>query len=177
MRWLGSAVLGAGVALFSCAALTAAVSETVGWNLKFNSSPSLPRGWYVRSNQPIARGGLVWFRLPPVMADYVASVPGMAAWYADPENGLLKPVAAVAGDTICRDGLAFSINGHVVGTALPFGPSGRPLPVWSGCRRLAVGEIAVFSDRIPDSDDSRYYGAIAATAAVAYRPWLVEASR
>lgn len=177
MRWLGTAVLGTGVALFSAAAVTAAVSATVGWHLKFNSSPSLPRGWYLRSFVPIARGSLVWFRLPAVMDDYVASVPGMAAWYADPENGLLKPVVAVAGDTICRDGLAFSVDGRVLGTALRFGPSGRPLPVWSGCRLLAAGEIAVFSDRIPDSDDSRYYGAIAAGAAVPYRPWLVEPSR
>lgn len=177
MRWLGTAVLGAGVALFSCAAVTAAVSKTVGFDMKFNPSPSLPRGWYLRSSEPIERGSLVWFRLPAVMDEYVASLPGMTAWYGEPENGLLKPVAAIAGDTICRDGLAFSINGRVVGTALQSGPSGWPLPVWSGCRLLAVSEIAVFSDRIPDSNDSRYYGAIAASAAVAYRPWLVEASR
>ena len=36
----------------------------------------------------------------------------------------------------------------------------RTLPVWRGCRALRRGEFFVFSNRIPNSFDSRYYGPV-----------------
>ena len=39
-------------------------------------------------------------------------------------------------------------------------PSGKLLPQWRGCRALLKGEFFVFSNRIPNSFDSRYYGPV-----------------
>lgn len=157
-------VVAGGVAIYS---------KAVGFGMVFNPSPSLARGFYIRTDEPVGIGSLVAFRLPEVMRDYMASVPGALAVYDQPGNGLLKPVAAVAGDVICRYGLLFSINGEVVAQALRAGPFGW-LPSWQGCHVLGVGEIAVLSTRIADSDDSRYYSAIKLNYVVAYKPFLVE---
>jgi type IV secretory pathway protease TraF len=142
---------------------------------KVNGTPSLPRGLYVRTFEPIRRGAIVWFPLPAAMRSYVAAFPGAAAWFETPANGLLKPVVGLGGDIICRgaDGV-FSLNGRALGR-VPAGPDGRTLPAWQGCRRLAEGELAVFSDRIPDSLDSRLYGPVAAAYARVYRPLWTEA--
>jgi len=54
------------------------------------------------------------------------------------------------------------------------GPSGHPLPAWHGCQVLAEDEIAVFSNRIPDSIDSRLFGAVPiAEVTGTYRPLWV----
>ena len=42
----------------------------------------------------------------------------------------------------------------------------RPLPRWRACRRLGEGEFFVFSNRIPNSFDSRYYGPVRREAIV-----------
>lgn len=143
--------------------------------LKINGTRSLPRGLYVRSFEPIRRGAIVWFPLPAAMRSYVASFPAAAAWFDRPANGLLKPVVGLAGDVICRDDDGvFSLNGHALGRAPAAGPGGA-LPAWQGCRRLAQGELAVFSERIPDSLDSRLYGPVKAADARVYRRLWTEA--
>jgi type IV secretory pathway protease TraF len=72
---------------------------------------------------------------------------------------LIKPVAAAAGDTVCRHGSLVTINGRIAAHARTLDALGRPLPVWSGCFRLAVDQIFVLSAD-PDSFDSRYMGPI-----------------
>ncbi|QNT71505.1 S26 family signal peptidase (plasmid) [Defluviicoccus vanus] len=49
------------------------------------------------------------------------------------------------------------------------------MPSWQGCRRLVEGELAVFADRLPDSLDSRFYGAVEAAQARVYRPLWTQA--
>lgn len=143
---------------------------------KVNGTRSLPRGIYVRTFEPIRRGAIVWFPLPAAMRSYVAAFPGAAAWFERPSNGLLKPVVGLDGDVICggEDGV-FSLNGRALGRVPAARPDGRALPIWQGCRHLAQGELAVFSDRIPDSLDSRFYGPVAAADAHVYRPLWTEA--
>jgi type IV secretory pathway protease TraF len=142
---------------------------------KVNGTRSLPRGIYVRTFEPIRRGAIVWFPLPAAMRSYVAAFPGAAAWFETPANGLLKPVVGLAGDVICRgDDGVFSLNDQTLGRAPAARPDGGALPAWQGCRRLGPNELAVFSDRIPDSLDSRLYGPIAAAGAHVYRPLWTE---
>jgi type IV secretory pathway protease TraF len=102
---------------------------------KINATRSLPRGLYVRTFEPIRRGAIVWFPLPAALRSYVATFPGAAAWFEKPSNGLLKPVAGMGGDVICRgeDGV-FSLNGEALGRVPATGPEGRGLPAWQGCR-------------------------------------------
>jgi len=138
-----------------------------------NVSASLPEGWYVRVSGPLQTGSLVTFMLPRSMAPYAASVPAMQSFFRD--HPLLKPVVGLAGDTICRDHQdVFSVNGTPLAVAMRAGPSGHPLPAWHGCHVLAEDEIAVFSNRIPDSIDSRLFGAVPiAEVTGTYRPLWV----
>lgn len=145
-------------------------------NLRLNPSQSMPRGLYIIDRTaPITRGSTIFMTLPPVMRDYVSTFPGALQMYDKAENGFLKPVVGVAGDVICRTANdAFIVNGVSLGMALRFGPSGAALPVWRGCHTLASDELAVFSDHIADSTDSRYFGAIKSNTAIVARPFLVE---
>jgi type IV secretory pathway protease TraF len=65
---------------------------------------------------------------------------------------LIKPVAAGAGDTVCRDGPRVTINGRNVAHASTLDAVGRPLPAWFGCFRLAADDVFVLSAD-PDSFD------------------------
>jgi type IV secretory pathway protease TraF len=70
---------------------------------------------------------------------------------------LIKPIAAGAGDLVCRHGAIVTINGRTAALAKAVDARGRALPRWQGCRRLATLQIFVLS---PDADsfDSRYFG-------------------
>ena len=72
----------------------------------------------------------------------------------------MKSVAAVSGDQVCTDDGRLVINGQVRGPILKQDRRGAALPRWTGCRRLRDGEVFVFSDRIPNSFDSRYFGPV-----------------
>ncbi len=72
---------------------------------------------------------------------------------------LLKPLAARAGDTVCRENLAVTVNGQLAALARPHTSDDRALPVWSGCRHLASNQIFLLSSH-PDSFDSRYFGPV-----------------
>ena len=69
----------------------------------------------------------------------------------------MKPVAAVAGDRVCRFANRVFIRGRLVAIASPADGAGRAMPVWYGCRTLQAGEIFVLAD-YPASFDSRYLG-------------------
>lgn len=72
---------------------------------------------------------------------------------------LLKPVAALAGQSVCRIGAHVSIDGKAVGDAKPVDHRGRKLPVWQGCQRLGPGQVFVMNAAVPTSLDGRYFGA------------------
>ena len=50
---------------------------------------------------------------------------------------LLKHIAALPGQTVCRTGDTISIDGTAMGEALDRDHRGRSLPVWQGCRVIA----------------------------------------
>jgi type IV secretory pathway protease TraF len=89
---------------------------------------------------------------------------------------LIKPVAAAAGDTVCRHGALVAINGRVVARASTLDAARRSLPTWSGCFRLAADQIFVLSAD-PDSFDSRYLGPIdrAHIVGIAQPAWVRQA--
>jgi len=121
----------------------------------WNGTPSEPEGLYVRTGATPAPGQIIAFRTPAGAfpyadgrMDYLRRIP------------ILKAVAAGQGDRVCtRDGV-LSINGAPRGAILARDARGARLPVWRGCRVLTRGEFFVFSDRIPNSFDSRYYGPV-----------------
>lgn len=70
---------------------------------------------------------------------------------------LLKRVAAVRGDRVCRIGRDISINANVVAAAALVTPDREPLPDWQGCAVLGDGEVFLLGDA-QDSFDGRYFG-------------------
>ena len=125
--------------------------------LVINTSPSVAPGIYLRSSEQPAVGKLVDFRIPPPARDYVRGRTGNCGedWY------ILKPIAAGPGDRVDTTGEWIVINERRIAPMPPqMDASGRALPVWRESRILAADEFFVFSDRIPNSFDSRCYGPI-----------------
>jgi type IV secretory pathway protease TraF len=60
---------------------------------------------------------------------------------------------------VCAEGETISIDGSDVAARIERDLDGRTLPTWSGCRRLAVGELFLLGDTV-DSFDGRYWGPV-----------------
>jgi type IV secretory pathway protease TraF len=129
-------------------AILSLIAVTLCW-IRINISPSLPYGFYLVqwSQRPILRGSIV-----------VVSVPGWGlSWLP-----LLKPVAAVAGDVVCRIGSRLTNRGHWYGD-IHDEFHGHPLPsALQDHTCLTVGPDQVFlASEAPRSLDSRYFGPVA----------------
>ncbi|UYY57023.1 S26 family signal peptidase [Sphingomonas sp. S2-65] len=121
--------------------------------LVWNASASAPIGLY-----------WVWPGDAPALGDMaVAWAP--ARWralagrrhYLPANVPLVKRVVAVQDDFVCASGPQVLVEGRLVATRLARDPSGRELPWWQGCRRLAPGEYLLLMDA-PGSFDGRYFG-------------------
>ncbi len=148
------AVLVAGTAA-AAALLSAAapLSRVLVWNL----TASVPTGLYsIGDAAGLRTGERVALDPPPRLREYLAARGYLAAGVP-----LLKEVAALPADTVCRGGLAITINGIPAGSALPRDRRGRALPAWHGCRTIAAHELFVMNLRAPDSFDGRYFGPLA----------------
>lgn len=122
--------------------------------LIWNTSNSVPRGLYWATNEASSRGDIAVVRLPFHLRKQ-----------ADERNylpislPLLKPVAALHGDKICRISKTVFINGKATAVALERDQKGRSLPTWRGCFQLSFHEIFLLSDH-QNSFDGRYFGTI-----------------
>jgi conjugative transfer signal peptidase TraF len=131
-----------------------------------NRTSSEPPGFYARAmDAPIQPGSLVAFAAPPAAYPYADQ--HMRYLRSTP---IIKAVAAVAGDRVCTVGGALVINGVKRAPVLEHDTQGFALPHWMACRRLEPGELFVFSDRVPTSFDSRYFGPVRAAVVQPYRP-------
>lgn len=143
--------------------------------LVWNASTSLPIGLYrVRAADRIDVGDIV---LAPPPDALVRSFDSRG--YLPAGRPLLKRVAAVPGNTVCRSGLQITIDGAAAGRAREHDWVGRPLPAWQGCRMLADGETFLMNRDVPDSLDGRYFGAVP-TRSIFGRAeplWTLEAPR
>lgn len=141
--------------LMACAAVPLATSAL--WNpptlLLWNASASAPIGLYrVHAGDPVRRGDMVVAWTPEPARSLAAR-----RRYLPANVPLVKGVAASAGDRICAAGRRVSINGVRIAIRQKADAAGRPLPWWSGCRRLDRGEYLLLMDRA-DSFDGRYFG-------------------
>ncbi len=134
------------------------VALTVFWRpeplLVWNASASAPIGLYaVQSPGTLTISELVVARPPEPLAAFLAN-----GRYLPMGVPLIKHVAALPGVAVCRHGLAVSIDGAVQADARERDHAGRLLPVWSGCRLVASGEVFLLNADEPESLDGRYFG-------------------
>jgi len=152
LRRLAIAIASAGIAAF----------QICGWlGIRFNLSPSLPIGIYLRTNAPAK---LIEF----CPAEPFASL-AIQRGYRDegvcPDGAmpLLKPIVAVAGDSVDLSDLGIAVNGLLLRNSTPLrvDTKGRPLPAWrKGHYVIAAGTVWVTSSYNPRSFDSRYFGPV-----------------
>ncbi len=122
--------------------------------LIWNASASVPIGLYsMHRASALHLAELVAVKPPEPLASFLAD-----RHYLPEHVPLLKHIAALPGQRVCRIGDTISIGGHVVGTAMERDSRRRVLPRWSGCRTIEAGQVFLFNEGVPDSLDGRYFG-------------------
>jgi conjugative transfer signal peptidase TraF len=122
----------------------------------WNASGSVPIGLYrLHPNGRLAVTQLVAVQSPKPLATFLAD-----RRYLPRGIPLLKRVLALPGQTVCRDQLVVTVDRIEMGAARVHDSRGRPLPVWQGCRVIAVGEIFLMNWQSADSLDGRYFGVL-----------------
>ena len=122
--------------------------------LVWNASASVPVGLYrVTSTRSLGVGDLVVVRPPPALAGWLDR-----GGYLPRGVPLLKPVAALAGHGVCREGVRIVIDGTHVADARVKDRRGRLLPKWRGCLTLADDQVFLLNPHRSDSLDGRYFG-------------------
>ena len=135
-------------------AIAASAADVWPMRVLYNASASVPLGWYaVSAPEAIGPGDLVIVRTPtavePLMVERGLIGRGVP---------LVKRVGAVPGSTVCRNDVRVTIEGTPAAVARAADIFGRPLPRWTGCRRLGSGDVFLLNSGSPGSFDGRYFG-------------------
>ena len=138
------------VAAATLATLAMPVSRFAIWN----RTASVPTGLYlIRGAASLHVGERVAIDPPPDLRRLLAE-----RHYLPDGIPLLKRIAAVRGQRVCRFAHSVTIDGEFVGVARARDRLGRPLPTWFGCHKLRSGELFLMNPAAPDSVDGRYFG-------------------
>ncbi len=144
-RLLACTAAGLGAVAFSLLPVTP--------RLVWNRTESMPTGLYFVSRADrLIRGDVVAYQPGP----------GEAAWlesrqYTGKGWLLIKQVAALDGDEVCREQESVFVNKVLVARAQKSDSAGRDLPAWQGCSILKNGDAFFLSDHAR-SIDGRYFG-------------------
>jgi conjugative transfer signal peptidase TraF len=141
--------------------------------LIWNASASVPIGLYaVHPAGTLRTGELLVVTPPEPLATFLD-----ARHYLPTGLPLLKHVAALPGQTVCRTDDTIRIDGIAVGAALNRDHLGRSLPVWHGCRVILAGEVFLMNRQSVASLDGRYFGPLPTTTIVGRADpiWIKEA--
>lgn len=145
-----TALFAGSIAFAALATLVVPVTHHLVWN----ASPSIPTGLYaIRGKASLHVGERVAIE-PPAELRRLLRERG----YLPDRVPLLKRVAAVSGQRVCRFAHGVTIDGALVGVARARDRAGRALPAWFGCRTLRTGELFFMNPAAPDSFDGRYFG-------------------
>ena len=134
--------------------LTLPALATMPTKLVWNASASVPIGLYaVRPINRLAIPDLVVAMPPGNLARFLVE-----RRYLGRGVPLIKHVAALPGQTVCRNGDTITVDGNLIATARERDRLGRALPVWRGCRTLGNDAVFLLNSGVPDSMDGRYFG-------------------
>lgn len=124
--------------------------------LIWNASASTPIGLYAIDSDALPEvTDLVAVDAPEPLATFLAD-----GGYLPRGVPLMKRVAGIAGQRVCRTGRTITIDSIAMAEALDRDRLGRALPNWQGCRIIAVGEIFLMNWQVRDSLDGRYFGPV-----------------
>lgn len=103
--------------------------------LIWNASASTPVGLYsIDRSSRLEVTDLVAVNAPEPLASFLAE-----RGYLPRGVPLMKRVAGLSGQQVCRTGAHVSVDGIAMAEALDRDRLGRDLPIWQGCRRIATG--------------------------------------
>lgn len=132
--------------------LAVPVSRYAVWNATY----SVPTGLYaIRGKASLRVGERVAIEPSPRLRSFLA-----ARNYLPTGVPLIKRIAAVHGQSVCRFGQDVTIDGAFASTARVRDRLGRPLPVWDGCRVLRKSELFLMNPAVPVGFDGRYFGVL-----------------
>jgi conjugative transfer signal peptidase TraF len=124
--------------------------------LLWNASASVPVGLYeIHPAGRLTTGELLVVKPPAALAQFMASRRYLALGVP-----LIKHVAALPGQIVCRSGRTIIVDGIVEAEALDRDARGRELPVWQGCRTVRSGDVFLMNAAVRDSFDGRYFGPV-----------------
>ncbi len=145
-------MLAGAVVAATLATLAMPVSRYAVWN----ATASVPTGLYaIRGKASLHVGERVAIEPPPELRRLLAE-----RGYLPTGVPLIKRIAAVSGQRVCRFGHGVTIDGAYVGAARARDRLGRLLPAWFGCQTLRSGELFMMNPAAPDSFDGRYFGVL-----------------
>lgn len=126
--------------------------------LIWNASASVPIGLYaVHAIDDLEVDALVAVKPPLPLARFLDR-----RGYLPLGAPLLKRVAALPGQQVCRTDRTIVIDGRIAGEAHWRDSDNRSLPIWQGCRLIAKDEVFLMNETVPDSLDGRYFGPVSA---------------
>ena len=150
------------VTYFASASIVALSFVTVTPRLLWNASASVPVGLYaLRPAGELDVGDLVAVTPPAPLARFLAE-----RHYLPLDTPLMKRVAALPGQEVCRIRRTITIDGIELGDALDRDRHGRDLPAWQGCRRVEDGAVFLMNWSVRDSLDGRYFGMLPAATII-----------
>lgn len=147
---------------FAAIGVAVAAIVPVPVKLLWNASASTPLGLYdLAASNGLKVGDLVAVRSPKPLADFM-----VRRGYIGRGVPLLKSVAALSGQQVCRSGRTVTVDGVRLGEAQDRDRRGRVLPIWQGCRRIAPDQIFLMNPFVHDSLDGRYFGPLPRAAVI-----------
>ncbi len=150
------------VTYFATMGFAAASFISVPIKLIWNASASTPIGLYGIEPEPAPQvTDLVAVSPPEPLATFLND-----GGYLPRGVPLMKRVAALPGQRVCRSGLAITVDTVPMGDALDHDRRGIPLPGWQGCRTVAEDELFLMNWQVRDSLDGRYFGQLPASAVI-----------
>ncbi|MEL7277818.1 MAG: S26 family signal peptidase [Pseudomonadota bacterium] len=122
--------------------------------LVWNASASVPIGFYaVKPLDAPAVGDLVVLEPPEQLGDWL-----LERGYLGARVPLLKHVAALPGQHVCRIGVTITVDGSPVANAKLRDRFDRRLPSWQGCQTLTDDQFFFLNPDTEASLDGRYFG-------------------
>lgn len=147
---------------FSVLAIGALSFVSITPKLIWNASASAPVGLYtIRPPDRLEVLDLVAVAPPEPLEQFLDQ-----RGYLPSGVPLLKRVAALPGQRVCRRGDTVTVDGIAMASAREHDRLGRALPVWAGCRRVAQDEVFLMNWEHPDSLDGRYFGPLPASSVI-----------